>query len=134
MALMKTSIFALLGLAALSVGLVLNFVIPGIRYYVWIMLALGAALLAVAFIFDFIRVQNTLISPVKVWSWYNGGNFSFFWCHSPRQRYQRGEFPPFRLHWLSPIHADLPDKRGIAGLGKASRNRDLLFANCPTTG
>ena len=104
MALMKTSIFALLGLAALSVGLVLNFVIPEIRYYVWIMLALGAALLAVAFIFDFIRVQNTLISPVKVWSWYNGGNFSFFWCHSPRQRYQRGEFPPFRLHWLSPIH------------------------------
>ena len=62
MALMKTSIFALLGLAALSVGLVLNFVIPEIRYYVWIMLALGAALLAVAFIFDFRRVQNTLIS------------------------------------------------------------------------
>ena len=59
---MKTSIFALLGLAALSVGLVLNFVIPEIRYYVWIMLALGAALLAVAFIFDFKRVQNTLIS------------------------------------------------------------------------
>ena len=62
MALMKTSIFALLGLAALSVGLVLNFVIPGIRYYVWIMLALGAALIAVAFIFDFRRVQNTLIN------------------------------------------------------------------------
>ena len=62
MALMKTSIFALLGLAALSVGLVLNFVMPGIRYYAWIILALGAALLAVAFIFDFRRVQNTLVS------------------------------------------------------------------------
>ena len=59
---MKTSILALLGLAALSVGLVLNFVMPGIRYYAWIILALGAALLAVAFIFDFRRVQNTLIS------------------------------------------------------------------------
>ena len=62
MALMKTSILALLRLAALSVGLVLNFVMPGIRYYAWIILALGAALLAVAFIFDFRRVQNTLIS------------------------------------------------------------------------
>ena len=61
MALMKTSIFALLGLAALSVGLVLNFVIPGIRYYVWIMLAHGAALLAVAFIFDLlIRLREGL--------------------------------------------------------------------------
>ena len=59
---MKTSILALLGLAALSVGLVLNFVMPGIRYYVWIILALGAALIAVAFIFDFRRVQNTLIN------------------------------------------------------------------------
>jgi len=59
---MKTSVLALLGLAALSVGLVLNFVMPGIRYYAWIILALGAALLAVAFIFDFRRVQNTLIS------------------------------------------------------------------------
>ena len=59
---MKTSILALLGLVALSVGLVLNFVMPGIRYYAWIILALGAALLAVAFIFDFRRVQNTLIS------------------------------------------------------------------------
>ncbi len=59
---MKTSILALLGLVALSVGLVLSFVMPGIRYYAWIILALGAALLAVAFIFDFRRVQNTLIS------------------------------------------------------------------------
>ena len=59
---MKTSILAMLGLVALSVGLVLSFVMPGIRYYAWIILALGAALLAVAFIFDFRRVQNTLIS------------------------------------------------------------------------
>ena len=59
---MKTSILALLGLVALSVGLVLSFVMPGIRYYAWIILALGAALLAVAFIFDFRRVQNALIS------------------------------------------------------------------------
>ena len=59
---MKTSILALLGLVALSVGLVLSFVMPGIRYYAWIILALGAALLAVAFIFDFRRVQNALSS------------------------------------------------------------------------
>ena len=59
---MQTSILALLGLAALFVGLVLNFVMPGIRYYAWIILALGAALLAVAFIFDFRKVQNALIS------------------------------------------------------------------------
>ena len=50
MALMKTSIFALLGLAALSVGLVLNFVMPRIRYYAWIIL------------FYFSRVQHPLIS------------------------------------------------------------------------
>ena len=59
---MQTSILALLGLGALSVGLVLSFVMPGIRYYAWIILALGAALLAVAFIFDLRRVQNALIS------------------------------------------------------------------------
>ena len=59
---MKTSILSLLGLGALSAGLVFNFVMPGIRYYAWIILALGATLLTVAFIFDFRRVQNTLIS------------------------------------------------------------------------
>ena len=102
---MKTSILALLRLAALSVGLVLNFVMPGIRYYVWIILALGAALLAVAFIFDFKKVQNTLISHQRKFGVGTTVGISlFFWCHSPRQRYQRGEFPPFRLHWLSPIH------------------------------
>ena len=59
---MQTTILALLGLAALFVGLVLNFVMPGIRYYAWIILTLGAALLAVAFIFDFRKVKNALIS------------------------------------------------------------------------
>tara|TARA_B100000029_G_scaffold477266_1_gene522166 strand:+ start:88 stop:420 length:333 start_codon:yes stop_codon:yes gene_type:complete len=90
---MKTSILALLGLAALSVGLVLNFVMPRIRYYAWIIL------------FYFSRVQNTLISHQgKFGVGTTVGISLFFWCHSPRQRYQRGEFPPFRLHWLSPIH------------------------------
>ena len=46
---MKNSILALLGLAALSVGLVLNFLIPGIQYYSWIILALGTVLLAFSF-------------------------------------------------------------------------------------
>ena len=88
---MKTSILALLGLAALSVGLVLNFVMPGIRYYAWIILALGAALLAVAFIFDFRRVQNTLISHQgKFGVGTTVGISLFFWCHSPHQRDQRG--------------------------------------------
>ena len=59
---MKNSILALLGLAALSVGLVLNFLIPGIQYYSWIILALGTVLLAFAFIFDFRRVEKTMIS------------------------------------------------------------------------
>ena len=35
---------------------------PGIRYYAWIILALGAALVAVAFIFDFKRVRQTITS------------------------------------------------------------------------
>ena len=59
---MKTSILALLGLTILSVGLVLNFVTSGIHYYQLIILVLGTALLAFAFIFDFRRIQNTLIS------------------------------------------------------------------------
>lgn len=59
---LQTAFLALLGLATLFVGLVLNFVMPGIRYYAWIILALGAALLALAFIFDFRRVRNALTS------------------------------------------------------------------------
>ncbi len=59
---MQTSILALLGLACLLVGMVLSFVMPGIRYYAWIILALGVALLAVAFIFDFRKVRSALIS------------------------------------------------------------------------
>ena len=58
----QTTVIALLGIATLFVGLVLNFVMPGIRFYAWIILALGAALVALAFVFDFRRVQNALIS------------------------------------------------------------------------
>ena len=59
---MRTSILALMGLATLFVGMVLNFVMPGIRYYAWVILALGAALVSVAFIFDFRRVRQTITS------------------------------------------------------------------------
>ena len=55
---MKTSILALLGLAAIFTGLVLNFIIPGISYFAWINLALGGALLIIAIILDFRRFQN----------------------------------------------------------------------------
>ncbi len=58
----QTTVIALLGIATLFVGLVLNFVMPGIRFYAWIILALGAALVALAFVFDFRRVQNALVS------------------------------------------------------------------------
>ena len=62
MALIQTRFLALLGVLAIFVGMVLSFVIPGIRYYAWIILALGAALVAVAFIFDFKRVRQTITS------------------------------------------------------------------------
>ena len=59
---MQTRFLALLGVAAIFAGMVLNFVMPGIRYYAWVILALGAALVAVAFIFDFRRVRQTITS------------------------------------------------------------------------
>ena len=51
----QTKFLALLGIAALFLGMVLNFIIPLIRYYAWIILALGVALIAVALIFNFKR-------------------------------------------------------------------------------
>ena len=59
---MQTRFLALLGVVAIFAGMVLNFVMPGIRYYAWVILALGAALVAVAFIFDFRRVRQTITS------------------------------------------------------------------------
>lgn len=59
---MQTTVMALLGLASLFVGFVFGLIMPGLRYYAWGILALGAALLAAAVALDFKRVKGTLVS------------------------------------------------------------------------
>ena len=59
---MQTAIIALLGLASLFIGWLLMFILPGIRYFAWGILALGAALMAIAFVIDFRRVRGALVS------------------------------------------------------------------------
>ena len=50
------------GLATLFVAWVLGFVMPGIRVFTWLILALGAALVGVAVVLDFRRVKRALSS------------------------------------------------------------------------
>ena len=59
---MQMAIIALLGLATIAAGWILMFILPGIRYFAWGILALGVALLAVAFVIDFRRVKGALAS------------------------------------------------------------------------
>ena len=59
---MQTAILALLGLASLFLGFVFRLILPGLRYYAWGILAIGAALLAVAVVLDFRRVREALVS------------------------------------------------------------------------
>ncbi len=59
---MQTAIIALLGLASLFTAWLFMFILPGIRYFAWGILALGAALIAVAIIIDFKRVRGALVS------------------------------------------------------------------------
>ena len=59
---MQTTVMALLGLACLFVGFVFGLIMPGLRYYAWGILALGAALLAAAVVLDFKRLKGALIS------------------------------------------------------------------------
>lgn len=59
---METAILSLLGVASLFIGLILRFILPGIRYYAWSILALGVTLIAVAFVIDFRRVRGALVS------------------------------------------------------------------------
>ena len=59
---MQTAIVALLGLGSLFVGWLLMFILPGIRYFAWAILALGAALIAIALVIDFRRVRGALVS------------------------------------------------------------------------
>ena len=59
---MQIRFIALLGLAIIFSAIVLNFVMPGIRYYVWVVLALGAFLVVGAFVLDLSRVKQTMKS------------------------------------------------------------------------
>ena len=59
---MQMTIMALVGLGTLFVGWLLMFILPGIRVFAFIILALGAALVAVSFIVDFRRVKTALTS------------------------------------------------------------------------
>ena len=45
---MKTAALAVLGLASLFIGFAFNLILPDLRYYAWLILAVGAGLLAVA--------------------------------------------------------------------------------------
>jgi ABC-type uncharacterized transport system involved in gliding motility auxiliary subunit len=59
---MQTAIIALLGLATLLIGWILMFILPGVSTFAWSILALGVALIAIAFVIDFRRVRGALIS------------------------------------------------------------------------
>jgi len=59
---MHTAVVALLGLASLFMGWILMFILPGIRPFAWGILALGIALIAIAFVIDFRRVKGALVS------------------------------------------------------------------------
>lgn len=59
---MYTAVVAILGLVSLFVGLIFGLIMPGLRYYAWGILALGAALLAIAGVLDFRRVRGALVS------------------------------------------------------------------------
>jgi ABC-type uncharacterized transport system involved in gliding motility auxiliary subunit len=59
---MQTTVMALLGLSFILIGFVFGLIMPGLRYYAWGILALGAVLLAAAVVLDFKRVKGTLVS------------------------------------------------------------------------
>ncbi len=59
---MQTALIAVLGLVSLLVGLILMLILPGIRAFSWILLALGAVLLTASFIIEFRRVKGALVS------------------------------------------------------------------------
>ena len=59
---MYTAVVAILGLVSLFVGFIFGLIMPGLRYYAWGILALGAALLAIAGVLDFRRVRGALVS------------------------------------------------------------------------
>ena len=59
---MQTKMLAILGLTSQFAGFLLGLIIPGLRYYAWLILALGSALLAVAVVLDFKRVKGALAS------------------------------------------------------------------------
>jgi ABC-type uncharacterized transport system involved in gliding motility auxiliary subunit len=59
---MQTAVLALLGLLSLFVGWLVLFILPGIRSFVWLILALGVGLIAAAFVIDFRRVRRALTS------------------------------------------------------------------------
>jgi len=55
-----TGLIAVLGLLTLLVGFIVIILLPDIRYAAWVILALGVALLAIAFIIDFRRVGSAI--------------------------------------------------------------------------
>ena len=57
---MRNTILALLGLASLFIGFILNIIMPGLRYYAWGILALGGVLLILAVILDYKAVRGAL--------------------------------------------------------------------------
>lgn len=59
---MQIALLAVLGLASLFIGLILMLILPGIKAYSWMILALGVVLLLAAFIIEFRRVRGALVS------------------------------------------------------------------------
>jgi len=59
---MQTALIAVLGLASLFIGLILMLILPGIKAYSWMILALGVVLLVASFIIEFRRVRGALVS------------------------------------------------------------------------
>ena len=59
---MSSSILAIVGLATLFVAWILGFVMPAIRVFTYVIVGLGAALVAAAVVLDFRRVSGALAS------------------------------------------------------------------------
>lgn len=59
---MPSAALAIVGLATLFVAWLLGFVLPSIRTFTWVIMALGVALIAVAAVLDFRRVRGALAS------------------------------------------------------------------------
>ena len=82
MALMCSSILATVGLATLFVAWIVGFVMPAIRVVIYIIVGLGAALVAAAVVLDFRRLGGALASRRGLFGLGAVAGMALVPCHS----------------------------------------------------